>query len=357
MGVFESEAFANHEKVTFTHDPETGLRTIFAIHSTVLGPALGGVRMFPYPDSAAALHDVLRLSEAMTLKSAFAELPLGGGKSVIWGDPRRDKSDALLHTYGQAVDALGGDYYCAEDVGTRPRDMDVIAHATAFVTGRPGRSGDTCPATALGVFQAMRAALQTRLGREDFAGVRVALQGYGGVGRALASLLCEAGARLTVADISDQATECARRECAATIVASNQLAGLDVDVFAPCALGGILNASTIEALRARIVCGAANNQLATVSDANRLTQRGILYVPDFVANAGGLVSAASELTGDSPDRVRACVEGIHERCLKLFARADRESLPPAQVAREQVHDKLKAARGAETVVPIAAAGH
>ena len=354
MGVFECSAFAGHERVTFCHDPATGLRAIFAIHSTALGPALGGVRMFPYEDSEAALRDVLRLSEAMTLKSAFAGLPLGGGKSVLWGDPRRDKGEPLLRAYGRAVDALGGSYYCAEDVGTRPEDMEVIARETPFVTGRPSRSGDTCPATALGVFHAMRAALRSGLGRDGFAGVRVAIQGYGGVGRALALRLREAGAELWVADVSQRAADRARAECAAAVVPPDRLAELEVDVFAPCALGGILDAGCIEVLRARIVCGAANNQLATEADAARLAERGIVYVPDFVANAGGLVSAASELTGDTPERVQERVSEIYERCLDLLAHARATGLLPIDVARQRVDEVLEKTRSADPVLPLAA---
>jgi leucine dehydrogenase len=353
MGVFECSAFAGHERVTFCHDPATGLRAIFAIHSTVLGPALGGVRMFPYEDSDAALRDVLRLSEAMTLKSAFAGLPLGGGKSVLWGNPR-EKCEPLLRAYGRAVDALGGSYYCAEDVGTRPEDMEVIALETPFVTGRPSRSGDTCPATALGVFQAMRAALRSELGRDGFAGARIAIQGYGGVGRSLALRLREAGAELWVADVSQRATDRARAECGAAVVSPDRLVELEVDVFAPCALGGILDAGCIEVLRARIVCGAANNQLATEADAARLAERGILYVPDFVANAGGLVSAASELTGDTPERVHERVSEIYERCLDLLGHAQATGLLPMDIARQRVDEILEKARSADSVLPLAA---
>jgi len=305
------------------------------------------VRMFPYPDARAALVDALRLSEAMTLKTAFVELPLGGGKSVIWGDPRREKSEALLRAFAERVDRLAGRYYCAEDVGTRPADMAVIGRETPFVTGRPGHSGDTCPSTALGVLQALRAAVRIRLGRDDLVGLRVALQGCGGVGSDLAKRLHEEGAKLWIADRAPEAAERARGACGAEIVAPEVVAELDVDVFAPCALGGVLNADSIPRIRAAIICGAANNQLAPGTQAEQLAARGILYVPDFVANAGGVVSAASELTGEPREGVRERVEAIYGRCLELLEQALREEVAPLLVARRRVDEILSGARSSE----------
>ena len=340
MSAFEAAEFRDHEVIHFACDSATGLRAIFAIHSTVRGPALGGVRMFPYRDSQYALRDVLRLSEAMSLKSAFAGLSLGGGKSVILGDPHRDKSPALWRAFGRALQGLAGRYWCAEDVGTSPDDMEQIHAESAYVAGLPDGSGNPGPVTALGVREAMRAAVQFRLDRAELADLRIAIQGCGNVGRPLARLLHEAGARLVVSDVDPKAARAVASECGAECVAPEQIAAVAADVFAPCALGGVLNPESVKRLRAAVICGAANNQLEFDSLAERLQEQDVLYVPDFAANAGGVISVARELAEGGCADWRAGVAAIFGRCEALFARARAEGITPLAAAQRAVADAL-----------------
>ena len=344
MSAFDAAAFRDHEVVHFACDPTVRLRAIFAIHSTALGPALGGVRMFPYPDSQSALRDVLRLSEAMSQKSAFAGLPLGGGKSVIIADPRRDKGPALWRAFGRALEGLGGRYWCAEDVGTSPDDMEQIRAASRYVLGLPGRSGDPGPVTAAGVLEAMRAAVRCRLGRTELAGLRIAIQGCGNVGRPLARRLHQAGARLVVSDVDPRAAQAVAMEWGAECVAPEQITAADADVFAPCALGGVIDRNSVERLRVAVVCGAANNQLEEDALAERLRERNILYVPDFVANAGGVISVARELARGGLEDWRGGVAAISGRCEELFFRAQAEGLTPLAAAQHAVLNKLAGRR-------------
>ncbi len=342
MPVFENPAFDQHEWVSFVEDRATGLHAIIAIHSTVLGPAGGGIRMYPYADSDHALHDVLRLSRAMTCKSALAGLPVGGGKSVIIGDPRKDKSEPLLEAFGRAVEALGGRYVCGEDVGTTPEDMVIVHRSTNFVTGLPGGTGDTSPMTGYGVYHAIRAAARQRLGREDLSGLTVAIQGAGNVGRYLMQHLSEAGAQIRVADLDEEATRRAAEDFGAEVVSPDVVLSLEADVLAPCALGAVLDDDSVPKIQAKIVCGGANNQLADDRHGEQLAERGILYVPDYVANAGGLLTGASEFMGMDEEQVRKRVEGIYDSCNRVFERAERDGVDPNVAAERLTREVIEA---------------
>jgi leucine dehydrogenase len=303
---------AQFEQVVIHQDVQTGLRAIVAVHNTCRGPALGGVRMWPYASLSEALQDALRLAQAMTYKAAVSGLPLGGGKAVIIGDPRKDKSPALLKAFGRLVHSLGGRYLTAEDVGMTVGDMETIRRVTPHVTGtatRSGGSGDPSIMTAIGVFHGIRATLE-ELGLKGGAGasldgVRVAVQGVGKVGYRLARLLHEQGVQLVVTDLDRTRAKRAARDFSAEVVSNERIYGVPCDLFAPCALGGVLNAGTIPRLRCRAIAGAANNQLATPGDAQRLRRRSILYAPDFVVNAGGLINIAVGLGPGGYDAQKA----------------------------------------------------
>ena len=326
-----------HEQVVFCQDVRSGLRAIIAIYSTALGPGLGGTRFYPYQSEDAALTDVLSLSRAMAYKSALAGLDLGGAKAVIIGDPARDKSEALLRAYGRFVQSLGGRYVTACDVGTRSEDMDVVARECSYVTGRTvanGGAGDSSVLTAFGVFQAMRAAADHAWGTTSLQGRRVGIEGVGKVGRRLAALLAEAGARLVVCDVDPDALARVLAEHPGTeaVPCRDDLVAQDMDIYAPCALGGALTDETVAALGAAIVCGGANNQLAHPGIEKVLADRGILYVPDYLANSGGVIQVADELHGFSFERAKARAAGIYETTRLIFAHADEEGVPPAAAA-------------------------
>ena len=345
MEIFNLREFDGHELVAFGQDAATGLHTIIAIHSTARGPSAGGCRMWPYATSGEALADVLRLSRGMSYKSAMADLPFGGGKSVIIGDSRKDKTPELFEAFGRVVDSLGGRYITAEDVGTTIADMANVARSTRYVVGlssAPGRAGgDPGPKTALGVFLGLKAAVKFRLGRGDLEGVSVAVQGAGGVGYHLCGLLAGEGARLAVADVRLAAVERVREEFKARAVPAEELLALDVDVLAPCALGGVLNARSIPRLRARVVAGAANNQLAQDQDGTVLHAAGILYAPDYVINAGGIISVTREFQGDASEaQVIAEIEGIPARLTEIFERSRRENRPPGVIADQMARARL-----------------
>lgn len=323
--LFDAPDFDDHEAVHFVADAATGLRAIVAVHSTRLGPAAGGCRWWGYADDAAALTDALRLSRGMSYKNAMAGLPMGGGKAVILR--AAPKSDALLEAFGRAVDALGGAYVTAEDVGMSDADMTVIARTTAYVSGLPvgaaaHAGGNPGPSTAQGVFVGMRAAVRHKLGRDDFRGVHVAIQGLGSVGGALAARLAAAGARLTVADIDDARAERLAATLGATRVGVDAIMTVDADVFSPCALGAILDEGAIARLKVAVVAGAANNQLASPADGARLQARGILYAPDYVINAGGIINVVAEYLrqGDAA-AVAARIAAIEPRLAAIFAAA------------------------------------
>ncbi|MDR5865758.1 Glu/Leu/Phe/Val family dehydrogenase [Halomonas koreensis] len=344
MPVFDHPEFDHHQQVVHGCDEASGLRAIIAIHDTRRGPALGGLRIYPYADEAEALTDVLRLSRGMTYKSALADLPLGGGKAVIIADPRRDKTPELLRAMGRLVDSLSGRYITAEDSGSSEADMRVIAEATDHVggLGHAGRSGDPSPFTAHGVFCALRSAVRHGLGREDLAGLRVAVQGVGHVGAHLARRLHAAGARLVLTDVDRDALARLGEELEAEIVRPEAIVDAEVDVFAPCAMGAALSAEVVERLKARVVCGAANNQLASPEIADRLHARGILYTPDYVANAGGVIEIAWQRRPDyRREAVMAHIEGIGATLDEIFARAAREGRSPAPVADDLARERFR----------------
>ena len=328
---------SGHEQVVFCQDTQSGLRAIIAIYSTALGPGLGGTRFYPYPDADAALADVLNLSRAMAYKNALAGLDHGGGKAVIIGDPATDKSEALLRAYGRFVESLGGRYITACDIGTYSEDMDIIARESRQVTGRTvpnGGAGDSSVLTAFGVFQGMRAAAEHLWGSASLDGRVVGVEGVGKVGRRLAGLLTEAGATVVICDVNPDAV--ARVQAAhpgVTVAASTRdLITRPLDVFAPCALGGALNDDSVAALTASIVCGGANNQLAHAGIEKVLADRGILYAPDYVVNAGGVIQVADELGGFNFDRAKARAAQIFATTRQIFALADADGVPPAVAA-------------------------
>ena len=333
---------AGHEQVVFCHDEPTGLRAIIAIHSTALGPALGGTRFYPYPDEQSAVKDALALSRSMTYKAAAAGLDLGGGKAVIIGDPRRLKTEALLRAYGRFVESLNGRYLTACDVGTVSEDMDVVARECRFVTGRTvahGGAGDSSVLTAYGVFQGMRAAAQRSWGSPTLAGRTVGVAGVGKVGRHLVGHLVEDGADVVVTDVNPDAVAAVRIQHpgARSVDSTEALVAGPLDVYAPCALGGSVDDDLVPALQAQVVCGAANNQLAHPGLEKALADRGVLFTPDYVANAGGLVQVADEaqhLTsgGFRFDRAQAKAAGIFDTTLRVFRLADTEGVPPVVAA-------------------------
>ena len=345
MEIFEMREFDGHEHVVFGHDARTGLRSIIAIHSTALGPAAGGCRMWPYAASTEAVTDVLRLSRGMSYKNAMAGLRFGGGKAVIIGDARRAKSQELFEAFGRFVDMLGGRYITAEDVGTTTADMESVARVTSYVCGlgrKPGEAGgDPGPKTALGVYLGIKAAVRFRLGRPDLNGLSVAVQGVGGVGYHLCRLLAAEGVRLRVADVRRAAAQRACDEFNAVAVPVESVLAQDVDVVAPCALGAILNARSIPQLRARVVAGAANNQLAEDQDGAALQLAGILYAPDYVLNAGGIISVAREYHGGATEaQVTADIQQIPARLTDIFERARRENRPTNAVADGLARERI-----------------
>jgi valine dehydrogenase (NAD+) len=340
MAVFAStngQEPAGHEQVVFCQDKQTGLKAIIAIYSTALGPALGGTRFYPYPTEDDAVHDVLDLSRGMAYKNALAGLDLGGGKAVIWGDPEQIKTEALLRAYGRFVESLGGRYYTACDVGTYVADMDIIARETRFVTGRSvehGGAGDSSILTAWGVFQGMRAAAEHVWGTPTLAGRRVGVAGLGKVGRHLTAHLIEDGASVVATDVSEKALAWARETYPRVdlVADADALVRSDIDVYAPCALGGALNDETVPVLRAKVIAGAANNQLAHPGIEKVLADRGVLYAPDYVVNAGGVIQVADEIEGFSFERAKLRATRIFDTTREILRLADSDGVPPAVAA-------------------------
>ncbi len=358
MPVFDSRSFMNHEQVVFCSDQATGLKAIIAVHSTALGPATGGTRFWDYtaahssaPSDIAysrgeedAIYDVLRLSRGMSYKNAMAGLRLGGGKSVIIGNPKKLGSTELMHAFGRYINRLGGSYYAAEDVGTSPDMLQAAASETDYVCGLEGGefgTGDPSPHTALGVFEGIKAAVAHRLGKNDLNGIKVAVQGLGHVGQYLVNHLRSAGAEITVTDIVDANIQAVLDGGAATVVKPDAIHAVDCDVFAPCALGGGLNPVTIPEIKATIIAGAANNQLERegVEDED-LRKRGILYAPDYVINAGGIISVESEVYKERLDDAarEAKVLRIGDTLKRIFEASDREERPTGIIANEMAED-------------------
>ncbi len=346
--LFDHPAYDDHEQVLFCRDVEGDLFGIVAIHSTRLGPAAGGCRMRPYASTEAALEDVLRLSQGMTLKNAVAGLPLGGGKAVVIGDPADPRKEQRLRAFARHIQTLQGRYWTAIDMGVGPGDADLMAEECEFVFARASDFPDgfqTSQYTALGGFTSLRAVVQHVLGKDHLAGVRVAVQGIGGTGRDLCRQLHEAGAELVVADLDPAAGELARERYGATVVPPDRIHAQPVDVFAPCAHGGILNDETIPEIRARAICGVANNQLAEPRHGAELQARGIVYAPDFVVNAGGVIASARVIFA-SVDRDRATEQilGLHDTLLQILRRAEAAGRQPEQVAEDLARERLAAGR-------------
>ena len=347
--LFNHPEFDNHEHLSFFCDPETGLKAIVAIHNTSRGPALGGCRMYPYASDEEALRDVLRLSRGMTYKSALANLDLGGGKSVIIGDPRKQKTEALMEAMGRHLESLSGQYIAAEDSGTSVPDLKIMGRHTNHVAGIASRTGfdgnqsngDPSPATAYGTFIGLKAAVKHQLGRDDLNGLKVAIQGIGNVGFRLARHLKDAGADLWVYDIHDDNMRRAVDQLGAKPAASEDILSLPVDVVAPCAMGAVLNDHSIPQLQARIVAGAANNLLEQPEHDAMLQDRGILYAPDFAINAGGIIDVFYERAGATPDTVRAHVDTIGDTLTEIFNRSGSSGRPTGEIANELAEERFE----------------
>ncbi|MEM7645408.1 MAG: Glu/Leu/Phe/Val dehydrogenase dimerization domain-containing protein [Pseudomonadota bacterium] len=343
--VFENiQKCGNHEQVIFCHDADTGLKGIIAIHNTTLGPALGGTRMWNYANEEDALVDVLRLSEGMTYKAAAAGLNLGGGKAVIIGDPKKDKSEGLFRAFGMYINALNGRYITAEDVGTTVWDMENVYMETPWVTGIPkglGGSGDPSPYTAHGVLMAIKASCKEKLGSDNLKDVRVAVQGLGSVGSNLVKYLSEEGAVITIADIDQEAVSRLADQYGCTPVTPDEIHKTECDVFAPCALGAIINDQTIPELQCKIVAGGANNMLAETRHGDALREVGILYAPDFVANAGGLMNVFAELEGYSVERALERTTSVYDNMMNVFDVAKKENCSTYDAAFKLASKRLE----------------
>jgi len=341
-----------HEEVVFFSNKEVGLRAIVAIHSTILGPALGGTRMWNYSSEEEALRDVLRLSRGMTYKAAAAGLGLGGGKAVIIGDPKKDKNPALFKAYGRCVEALGGRYITAEDVNTDVNDMEYVYSETDYVVGietSHGGSGDPSPFTALGVYMGIRACMKRVFGKEDLNGIKVAVQGVGSVGSKLVDFLVRDGAMVFISDIDKDKVSAVKDRCGCEVVDTKDIVTMDCDVFAPCALGAVINDDTVENLKCKIVAGAANNQLDRDEHAEILKKRNILYAPDYVINAGGLINVSLELEGYSKERAERLTKGIYGNLMNVFNIADKMNINTAKAADYIVETRLEKAVRANTM--------
>jgi len=322
------------QQLVFCYDRASGLKAIIGVHDTTIGPALGGCRMWPYHSEDEAITDVLRLSQGMTFKNAAMGLALGGGKTVVIGDPATDKNEAMLRALGHFIDRMGGAYITAEDVGTSPDDMEFVAQATRFVAGLSDGSGDPSPATAYGVYQGMRATLEVVFDSPSVAGRHILVQGLGHVGLYLTERLIKEGATVTVTDLYPDRLRPHVERLGLGVIGPDDVYDVDADLFAPCALGGILNEATIPRLRVKAVCGAANNQLATADDARRLRERHIFYAPDFVVNGGGVIHVAEEFHagGVSERRAQAKIERIHDQILAIADESAREDITTHEAA-------------------------
>jgi leucine dehydrogenase len=341
MQIFDTLASMGHEQVVLNHDEAAGYRGIIAIHSTILGPALGGTRFWSYASDDEAIVDALRLARGMTYKNAVAGLNLGGGKAVIIGDNKTKDRELLFRAHGRFVEALGGRYITAEDVGTSTADMDYVHMETKNVSGLAGRSGDPSPVTAHGVFRAIQAAAKERWGNDDVANRTIAVQGCGHVGYFLAKYLHEAGAKLVVTDIDAERVKRVVSEFAARSVAPEEIYGVQADLFAPCALGAIINDKTIPQLKVEVVAGAANNVLLEERHGDELEKRNILYTPDYVANAGGVINVYSELAGWTSARAFRKADEIYDTVLKVFAIAKKDKVPTYQAADRLAEQRIR----------------
>lgn len=343
------ERIKDHEQVLFCNDPDSGLQAIIAIHNTTLGPALGGCRMRPYADVDEALEDVLRLSKGMTYKCAAADVDFGGGKSVIIGDPLKDRSPALFRAFGQFVDSLNGRFYTGTDMGTTPEDFVEALKETNCIVGLPeesGGHGDSSVPTSLGVMYGLKATSKTLWGSEELEGKTFSVQGLGKVGRKVAKSLLEEGAHLYVSDINKKALNeivsiAETLPGTVTVVEGEEIYSVDADIFVPCALGGIINDETIDALKVKAVAGSANNQLLEDHHCDYLRQKGILYAPDYIVNSGGLIQVSDELYEPSKERVLKKTKAIYDTLLEIYERADKQSMSTVQAANQFCEDRME----------------
>ena len=343
MAVFNLRAYDDHEQVVFCSDSETGLKAIICIHNTALGPAVGGCRMWEYNSDEGALIDALRLSRGMTYKNAMAGLPFGGGKSVIIGNSKTMKSDALFKAFGRFVNSLSGRYVTAEDVGINPHDMAMVNTETDHVLGLEGKSGDPSPVTAYGVYKGIKAAAKHKLGRDDLEGLKISVQGVGHVGYYLCRHLNEEGAELIVTDINKESVDKVVNEFGATAVDTNEIYHQDVDIYAPCALGATINNETINKLKCSIVAGAANNQLAEDRHGVELMNRGILYAPDYVINAGGIINVSFE-DDYKLETALEKVDGIYDTLMEIFEASDAQKNTTNHIADILARERIANAR-------------
>ena len=341
--IFETLDTTGHEQVVFCHNKDAGLKAIIAIHNTVLGPALGGTRMWPYASEQEALNDVLRLSRGMTYKNAVAGLDIGGGKAVIIGDPSKDKSEALFRAFGRFVDSLGGRYITAEDVGIDVNDMEYVYRETEYVTGVHqvhGGSGDPSPFTAYGALQGLMATLNRKFGNEEVGNYSYAVQGLGHVGMEYVKLLRERGAKVFVTDINKGLVERAVEDFGAEAVSPDEIYDVPADVYSPCALGGTVNENTLPRLKAKIICGAANNQLANNAIGDEVEKRGIVYAPDYAVNAGGVMNVALEITGYNRERAMRMMRTIYHNLARIYEIADRDGIPTYRAADRMAEERI-----------------
>lgn len=342
--IFDTLDTSGHEQVVFCHDKHAGLKAIIAIHDTTLGPALGGTRMWPYQSEAEALNDVLRLSRGMTYKNAVAGLDIGGGKAVIIGNPATDKSEVLFRAFGKFVDSLGGRYITAEDVGIDVNDMELVYRETEFVTGVHqvhGGSGDPSPFTAYGTLQGLMATLNRAFGDEDVGKYTYAVQGLGHVGMEFVKLLKERDAKVFVTDINQDLIRQAVDAHGAEAVGPDDIYDVDADVYSPCALGGTLNEHTLDRIKAKVVCGAANNQLAEDAIGDALQKRGVLYAPDYAVNAGGVMNVALELDGYNRERAMRMMRTIYHNLGRIYAIADRDGISTYRAADRMAEERIE----------------
>jgi leucine dehydrogenase len=347
MKLFDYLQKYDYEQLVFCQDRESGLKAIIAIHDTTLGPALGGTRMWTYDSEEDAIIDALRLARGMTYKAAAAGLNLGGGKTVIIGDPRKDKNEAMFRAFGRFIQGLNGRYITAEDVGTTVEDMDIIHQETRYVTGVSpafGSSGNPSPVTAYGVYVGMKAAAKKAFGNDSLAGKTVAVQGVGSVAYELCKYLHKEGAKLIVTDINRENLERAVRDFGAEAVSPDKIYDVECDIFSPCALGAIINDDTIDRLKCQVVAGSANNQLKEERHGDLLQEKGIVYAPDYVINAGGLINVADELLGYNRDRAMKKVEGIYDNIMKVFEIAERDNIPTYKAADRMAEERIATLR-------------
>ena len=342
--VFGQISFDGHEQIVFCNDEDTGLKAIIGIHNTVLGPALGGTRMWAYKSEWDALNDVLRLSRGMTYKAAITGLNLGGGKAVIIGDAKTQKNDALMRRFGKFVDSLSGNYITAEDVGMETRDMDVIREVTPHVTGiseSKGGAGNPSPITAYGVYMGMKAAAKHQFGTDALAGKKVLVQGVGHVGETLVNHITQEGAQVIINDINEARLKELSNKYGANVVLGNDIYGMDVDIYAPCALGATINDTTIHQLQAKVIAGAANNQLADeIKHGRMLKEKGIAYAPDFLINAGGIINVYAELEGYGKDEIIRKTENIYNTTLEIFKLSEEKNSTTHRAAFDIAQNRI-----------------